>query len=130
MYQRISIIGNLGRDPNMRVTPQGRSVTDMSVATNRKWTGSDGVQHEDTAWFRVTCWGALAEVANQYLAKGRQVYVEGRLQPDPETGGPRIWTDNQGQQRASFEVVADTVKFLGNGQRNEASNDTPGDIPF
>lgn len=112
MYQKLIIIGNLGQDPEMRYTPDGTPVTNFSVATNRRWTGGDGQQREETAWFRVTAWRRMAEVCNQYLSKGRQVYVEGELKPD-ENGGPRIWTGNDGAPRAQYEVTARTVKFLG-----------------
>jgi single-strand DNA-binding protein len=113
MYQKIIIAGNLGRDPEMRYTPDGTPVTNFSVATNRKWNNPDGTQNEETVWFRVTAWRQLAELCNQYLSKGRQVLVEGRLNPDRETGGPRVWTGNDGQPRASFELTALTVRFLG-----------------
>lgn len=115
MYQRLTIIGNLGQDPEMRYTSDGTPVTNFSVATNRRWTNADGSQGEETVWFRVTAWRRLAEVCNEYLEKGRQVLVEGRLRPDPESGGPRTWTGRDGQTRASFEVTAQTVKFLGRG---------------
>ena len=90
MYQKIVIVGNLGRDPEMRYTPSGQPVTNLSVATNRKWTSADGTPGEETIWFRVSVWGKQAETCNQYLSKGRQVLVEGRLRPDPATGGPRV----------------------------------------
>jgi len=141
MYHKVIIVGNLGRDPEMRYTPNGSAVTNFSVATNRRWTNQDGSQGEETVWFRVSAWGKLAEVCNQYLSKGRQVFIEGLLRPDPETGGPRIWTGNDGRARASFEVVAQTVKFLG-GRGDQVSvgpssdvEEPPGlveadDIPF
>lgn len=141
MYQKVIIVGNLGRDPEMRYTPNGSAVTNFSVATNRRWTNQDGSQGEETVWFRVSTWGKLAEVCNQYLSKGRQVLIEGILRPDPETGGPRVWTGNDGRARASFEVVAQTVKFLG-GRGDQVSagpssdlEEPPGlveadDIPF
>lgn len=113
MYQRLVIVGNLGQDPEMRYTSDGTPVTNFSIATNRRWTASDGSQGEETVWFRVTVWRRMAEVCNEYLEKGRQVLVEGRLNSDPETGGPRVWTGRDGQPRASFEVTAQTVKFLG-----------------
>lgn len=113
MYQKVIIVGNLGRDPEMRYTPQGTPVTTFSVAANRKWTNADGTPGEETTWFRVTTWRRMAETCNQYLSKGRQVLIEGQLKPDPETGGPRVWTGNDGIARASFEVTARTVKFLG-----------------
>lgn len=113
MYQKIVIVGNLGGDPEMRYTPQGDAVTSFNVATNRRWTGGDGQPAEETTWFRVSAWGKQAESCNQYLSKGRQVLVEGRLTPDRETGGPRIWESNDGDKRASYEIRALTVQFLG-----------------
>jgi single-strand DNA-binding protein len=122
MYQKIIIVGNLGRDPEMRYTPNGKAVTDFSVATNRRWTNQDGSQAEETVWFRVSAWGKLAETCNQYLSKGRQVLVEGRLAPDKETGGPRVWTRSDGRPSASFEVTADVVRFIGGrGEAGDAS---------
>ena len=113
MYHKVIIVGNLGRDPEMRYTSSGTPVTNFSVATNRKWTNPDGSQGEETVWFRVTAWKRMAEVCNQYLKKGRQVFIEGQLKPDPATGGPRMWTGNDGVARASYEVTALAVKFLG-----------------
>lgn len=115
MYQRLTIVGNLGQDPDLRYTSDGTPVASFSVATNRKWTNRDGSPGEETVWFRISAWRRMAEVCAEYLEKGRQVLVEGRLNPDPETGGPRIWTDRNGNPRASFEVTAQTVKFLGRG---------------
>jgi single-strand DNA-binding protein len=122
MYHKIIIVGNLGRDPEMRYTPDGTPVTNFSVATNRRWNNPDGSQNEETVWFRVTAWRQLAELCNQYLSKGRQVLIEGRMNPDRETGAPRVWTGNDGQPRASFEVTALTVRFLGG--RGEGEVDT------
>jgi len=113
MYQKVIIVGNLGRDPEMRYTQDGTPVTNFSVATNRRWTNQDGSPGEETVWFRVSAWRRLAETCNQYLQKGRQVLVEGQLKPDPATGGPRIWTGNDGIARAQYEIRAFTVKFLG-----------------
>lgn len=112
MYQQIVIVGNLGRDPEMRYTPSGTPVTSFSVATSRKYTGSDGQQVKETAWFRVTVFGKQAETCAQYLKKGSACLVEGRLTPDLQTGGPRTWTRQDGTTTASFEVVANTVRFL------------------
>ena len=125
MYQKVVIVGNLGTDPEMRYTPSGQAVTNFSVATNRRWSDSQGNQQEETVWFRVSVWGKMAEVCNQYLAKGRQVLVEGTMRPDPETGGPRIWTDQNGQPRASFELTGREVKFL--GTRGDSGGDYGGD---
>ena len=124
MYHQVILAGNLGRDPEMRYTPQGTPVTNFSVATNRKWTNADGTPGEETTWFRISAWGKLGEVCNQYLSKGRQVFIEGQLRPDPESGGPRIWTRQDGTAGASFEVNARTVKFLGG--RGEAVEAEPG----
>jgi single-strand DNA-binding protein len=115
MYQKLIIVGHLGRDPEMRYTPSGQAVTNFSVATNRKWTGSDGQPQEETVWFRVSVWGKQAESCNQYLSKGRLVMCEGRMTVDKETGGPRVWTDQNGTPRASYEMTAYEVKFLSGG---------------
>jgi single-strand DNA-binding protein len=114
MYQKVVIVGRLGTDPEMRYMPDGTAVTNFSVATNRKWTDrSSGEPREETTWFRVSVWGKQAETANQYLSKGRQVLIEGRLKSDPQTGGPRMWTAQDGTVRASYELTANLVKFIG-----------------
>lgn len=115
MYAKVLIAGHLGQDPEMRYTPSGSAVTNFSVATNRVWNNAEGEKQEETVWFRVSCWNRLAEITNEYLQKGRAVLIEGRLRPDPNTGGPRIWTGNDGEPRANFELTASTVKFLGGG---------------
>lgn len=112
MFHTIIIVGNVGRDPEMRYTPTGQPVTSFSVATSRKYTASNGEQVNETIWFRVTTWGKQAEICNQYLKKGARVLVEGRLTPDKNTGGPRIWQRQDGTSGASFEVTAQTVRFL------------------
>jgi single-strand DNA-binding protein len=119
MYHKVIIVGHLGRDPEMRYTPSGQPVTNFSVASTRKWTGSDGNPAEETVWVRVAAWGKLGETCNQYLSKGRLVLVEGRLTPDKDSGGPRVWTGNDGVARAQYEITAETVRFLG-GRREEA----------
>jgi len=111
-YQKLIIVGNLGRDPEMRYMPDGTPVTNLSIATNRRWNNADGSQGEETTWFRVTCWRKTAEIAAQYLTKGREVMIEGRLTPDKSTGGPRIWTRQDGTPGASFEVTADRLILL------------------
>jgi single-strand DNA-binding protein len=113
MYQKIILVGNLGQDPEMRYTADGTPVTNFSLATNRRWSNADGSQGEETIWWRVTAWRRLAETCNEYLQKGRQVLVEGRMTPDPETGGPRVYTRRDGTSGAAYEVRALTVKFLG-----------------
>ena len=131
MYQQIIIVGNLGRDPEMRYMPDGQAVTNLSVATNRKWTNqATGEPQEEVTWFRVSVWGPQAEAANEYLTKGRQVLVEGRIKPDPDTGGPRLWTRQDGTVGSSFEIVASRVQFLGsNGNDNGSSNGQPVGVP-
>lgn len=140
MYQKMILIGNLGRDPEMRYTPSGQAVTNFSMATNRKWTGNDGEKQEETCWFRISVWGNQGEAVNQYLNQGSRVMVEGRLRPDPETGGPRIYTRNDGSPGASFEVTAYRVVFLSSRSEDQAyqptgdappvDNDDEDDIPF
>jgi single-strand DNA-binding protein len=115
MYQKLILVGNLGRDPEMRYAPNGDAVTSLNVATNRKYTDKAGQKIEETTWFRVSVWGKQAETCNQYLKKGSKVLIEGRLQADKTTGGPRIWTKQDGTQGASFEVTAENVRFLSGG---------------
>ena len=105
MYNKITIIGNLGSDPEMRYMPSGSAVTSFSVATNRRYTNRDGQTVDETEWFRVNAWGRLAETTNQYLEKGRLVYVEGRLSSRP-------WQTQDGQLRSGNEIYAQEVKFL------------------
>jgi len=137
MYQKIIIIGNLGRDPEMRYTPNGSAVTNFSVATNRRYSGTDGQMVDQTTWFRVSVWNRQAETCNQYLRQGSKVLVEGRLNPDPATGGPKIWTRQDGTPGSSYEISANTVRFLSTRQEDESiqSSDLPGqqdedEIPF
>jgi single-strand DNA-binding protein len=109
---KILIIGNLGTDPEMRYTPNGNPVTSFNVATNRNYTTSQGEKREETEWFRVVTWNQLAEQCNQYLTKGRKVYVEGRLKSD-------TWTGNDGQVRFTNEISANQVVFLDRGSPGE-----------
>jgi single-strand DNA-binding protein len=125
MYQKIIIVGNLGGDPEMRYMPDGRAVTNFSIATNRRWTNqSTGQPVDETTWFRVSVWGRQAETANQYLSRGRRVLIEGRLRPDPQSGGPRTFVRSDGSVGASFEITADSIQFLGGGrEEGEYSSD-------
>ena len=126
MYHTLILAGNIGRDPEMRYTPSGQAVTNFSVAVNDSYTNSQGERVERTIWIRVSTWGKLAETCNQYLKKGRKVLVEGRLTPDASTGGPRIWTRQDGTQSASYEITANTVRFLsskGEGEGGSASSE-------
>jgi len=138
MFQKVILVGNLGRDPEMRYTPGGQAVTNISVATNRRYTDSSGELRDETVWFRVAVWGKQAENVNQYLKKGRSVLVEGRITGD-ENGNPRIWNAQDGTPRASYEVTAQTVTFLGGRDDRDSAPDEGGsaaapppddDIPF
>jgi single-strand DNA-binding protein len=139
-FHTIILVGNLGRDPEMRYTPSGQAVTNFSVAVNDNFTSSNGEKVERTIWVRVSTWGKQAEICNQYLKKGRKVLVEGRLVTDPNTGGPRIWERQDGTKSASFEVSAQTVRFLSQRGEDEGGVTPPGesasqtedagDIPF
>jgi single-strand DNA-binding protein len=104
---KVMLIGNLGRDPEMRYTPSGKPVTSFSLASSRTWVSSDGERREETEWFNVVAWGNLAEICSQHLSRGQQVYVEGRLQT-------RSWEDNNGQRHFRTEVVANEMIILGN----------------
>jgi len=138
MYHMILIVGNLGRDPEMRYTPSGQAVTSFSVATSRQYTSANGQKVKETTWFRVSAWGKQAETCNTYLRKGSKVLVEGRLTPDSSSGGPRIWNRADGTPSASFEVTAVLVRFLssrgegegGLGGDETVESDAGEDIPF
>ena len=106
------IIGNLGRDPEMRYTQGGQAVTNFSVATSRRWTGPDGEQREDTEWHRIVAWGKLAEICNEYLSKGRSVYIEGRIQT-------RQYEDREGVTRYTTEIVALEMQMLGSRTQSD-----------
>jgi single-strand DNA-binding protein len=134
MFHTLILIGNLGKEPEMRFTNSGQPITTLSVATNRRYNGANGQPVNETTWFRVSVWGKQAESCNQYLHKGSRVVVEGRLTPDAETGGPHIWETN-GKVGASYEVTASTVRFLTG--REEHDDNEPvlnsggdSDIPF
>ncbi len=124
MYQKIIIVGNLGGDPEMRYMPDGTAVTNFSVASNRRWTdGATGQPRDETTWFRVSVWRKQAETVNQYLSKGSKVLVEGRLRPDPASGGPRTYTRQDGTVGASYEITADTVRFLSSREEDASYSD-------
>jgi len=135
MFHKVILVGNLGKDPEMRYTPGGQAVTNLNVATNRTYTDGSGNQVKQTVWFRVSVWGKQAESCHQYLRKGRQVLIEGRLNPD-DNGNPKIWTAQDGTPRASFEVTAETVRFIGTRDDAGASGEdaaapaSEDEIPF
>jgi len=140
-YHTVILVGNLGRDPEMRYTPGGQAVTNFSVAVNDNYTNSNGEKVDRTIWVRVSTWGRQAETCNQYFKKGRKVLVEGRLVADQATGGPRVYQRNDGTSASSFEVSAQRVIFLssrgddeggaynGPGEPSQVMDDG-GDIPF
>lgn len=138
---KIIVIGNVGRDPEMRYAPSGNAVTTFSVATNRNYTGRDGEKKEETEWFTVEAWNRLAEITNQYVSKGSRIYVEGRLHLD-------TWTGQDNKEHARNKIFATDVQFLsqpgapaqreesdgvaagahGNGSAQDAMD--PEDLPF
>jgi single-strand DNA-binding protein len=122
---KVMVIGSVGRDPEMRYVPSGKPVTSFSVATSRSWVNAEGKRCEETEWFNVVAWGALAEACKQYLRKGQQVYIEGRLQT-------RSWEDQEGRKRFRTELVASEMIVLGTpaASRMIISNEETGDFPF
>jgi len=116
---KVLVIGNVGNDPEMRYTPSGSPVTSFRVATNRRYTTSEGEQREETEWFSVSAWNRLAEQCNQYVTKGMKVYVEGRLRSKP-------WIGNDGQPRAGNEIMANEVRFLDSRASAEGDGGEPG----
>lgn len=116
---KVMVIGYLGRDPEMRFTPSGKSVSSFSVACDRTWITSDGEKHRETEWFNIIAWGDLAEIAKQFLSKGSLVYVEGRLQT-------RSWQDNEGATHKSIEIVAREILLLNDKTNSEKMEDSEG----
>jgi len=113
---KVILIGHLGQDPELRTTPSGTSVATFTLATNDSWTDRDGTKQERTEWHRIVTWAKLAEICAQYLRKGRQVYIEGRLTT-------RSWEDKQGVQRKTTEIVAQNMQMLG-GRPQESGEET------
>jgi single-strand DNA-binding protein len=113
-FNKIILVGNLGRDPELRYTTQGTPVCSFSLATNEKRKDKSGESQDVTTWFRVTLWGRQAETASQYLTKGRPVYIEGRLRVEE-------WTDRDGKQRHTLEVHATDMQFIGGGRGDDAA---------
>lgn len=129
---KVILVGNLGRDPEVRYTKSGQAVASFSLATSERWTGKDGNKEEKTEWHRIVAWGKLGEICGEYLSKGKQVYIEGRLQT-------REWDDKDGNKRSTTEIVANNMTMLGQaGQQEPGPNsqsmredDREGDdIPF
>ncbi|MHB8418464.1 MAG: single-stranded DNA-binding protein [Myxococcales bacterium] len=117
---KVILIGNLGANPELRYTQGGQAVANFRIATNEKWTDKNGQAQERTEWHRIVVWGKLAELCNQYLVKGRQVYVEGRLQT-------REWTDKENHKNYTTEVVAQQVTFLGGREGTQPGASRGGD---
>ena len=111
-FHTIIIVGRLGRDPEMRYTATGQALTTFSMATDRRYTDSNGQQQKQTIWFKISVWGKQAESCNNFLKKGNLTVVEGNLRADPVTGGPRVYPKSDGTSGASYEVTAQTVRFL------------------
>jgi single-strand DNA-binding protein len=109
---KVILVGNLGKDPEVRYTPSGQAVANFTIATNEAWTGKDGQKQERTEWHRIVVWGKTAENCGEYLSKGRQVYIEGRLQT-------REWTNKEGAKQYTTEIVANQVTFLQGGERGQ-----------
>ncbi len=103
---KVILLGRLGQDPELKYTPSGQAVCNFSLATSESWTDKSGQKNERTEWHRVVVWGKLAELCNQYLGKGRQAFIEGKLQT-------RSWDDKDGNKRYTTEIQANTVQFLG-----------------
>lgn len=122
-FNKIIIVGNLGRDPELRYTPQGNAVCSFSVATNEKRRDKTGDMQDVTTWFRITLWGKQAENASKYLTKGNPVYIEGRLRIEE-------WTDRDGQTRQSLEVNATDMQFIGTRSSDDYQSDSHSDREY
>jgi len=120
-FNKVFLVGNLTRDPELRYTPQGTAVTTLRIASNRSFKDKTGQAQKDTCFVNVVVWAQMAEVCNQYLQKGRQVLVEGRLQS-------RSWKNNEGQNRSVLEVVATRVQFMSGGMRQESQSSSEIDL--
>ena len=132
-FNKITFVGHLGNDPEMRYTASGQPVTSFNVASNDQYTNDKGETVKITTWFRCTSWGKAAETFSQYLQKGSKVLVEGKLRPDPKTGRPEIWTRQDGSAAADYNVTIKELYFLDskNGAQNEpAAASVEDECPF
>jgi single-strand DNA-binding protein len=128
MVNRVTLVGNLGQDPEIRYTSGGTPVCNLSIATNESWTDKSGEKQTKTEWHKIVCWAKLAETVAKYCRKGSQIYLEGRLTY-------RDWTDKEGVKRVNAEIVASTVRFIGKKEKREEPERAPetvedSDIPF
>jgi single-strand DNA-binding protein len=119
---KVILVGFLGRDPEVRYTKASQAVASFSIATTEKWTGKDGNKEEKTEWHKITAWGKLGEICGEYLTKGKQVYIEGRLQT-------REWEDNDGVKKQTTEIVANNMTMLGQAGSGSASSGRPQSSP-
>jgi single-strand DNA-binding protein len=117
---KVILVGNLGSDPEVRTTPGGQRVANFRMATSRSWNGQDGQRQEKTEWHSIVAWGKLADICERYLTKGKQVYVEGRLET-------RSWQDKEGQTRYKTEIICETMQML--GRAGERGGEPGGDMP-
>jgi single-strand DNA-binding protein len=115
---KVILVGNLGTDPEVRYTPSGKAVANFSLATNEQWTNKDGEKEERTEWHRIVAWGRLGEICGEYLSKGSQVYIEGKIQT-------RAWEDRDGNKRYTTEIIAQTMQMLGGISRKEGEASSP-----
>ena len=128
MYNKVIMVGNLTTDPELRYTGKGTPVANLRIAVNSSYKSGDEFK-EETLFIDVTVWGKQGESCSQYLSKGRQVLVEGRLRPDPQTGGPKLWTGQDGSMRASFELTAEVVRFIGSREGATMTEEEPMERP-
>ena len=120
MFHKVTGIGRLGRDPDFKFLPSGTGCANMNVAVNRTYTDSNAQKITETIWIRLVAWGNLAENCNQYLAKGKMIFFEGRLNADTETGGPKLFTRKDGTVGSNFEVTVQNVIFLSSKSEDQA----------
>jgi single-strand DNA-binding protein len=119
---KVIIMGRLGQDPELKYLPNGTAVANFSVATTKKWKNNEGAPQEKTEWHKIVIWGKLAELANQYLSKGRQVLLQGELQT-------RSWDDRDGVKRYTTEIVASELEFIGSGEKKDQAGGSGSNDP-
>jgi single-strand DNA-binding protein len=123
MINKVILVGNLGRDPEVRYTPSGTAVANFTIATSERWKDkTTGEMQERTEWHRIVAWGKLGEICGEYLSKGRQVFIEGRIQT-------REWEDKEGIKRYTTEIVANEMKMLGTRDSGAARPSAPAQVP-
>ena len=134
-FNKLTFVGHLGKDPEMRFTPAGKPVTSFNVASNDQYVNESGETVKITTWFRCTAWGKQAEIYDQYLKQGSKVLIEGKLRPDPSTGRPEIWARQDGSAAADYNVTVFELYFLDSKGGSDPEGGQPsavpeGDIPF